>query len=92
MTTIDILRFLNSLEAVGGANWLAANVMSKNVNSWNNPFGALIVGIHQLRLSGWKSEECAAIENELLAWKEKGLTEREGSFLFFQHPVTSCIS
>lgn len=83
LTVIDILRFLNALEAMGGANWLAANVKSKNVGSWNDPLGALIVGIHQLRLSGWKSEECAAIENELLVWKDKGLTEREGSFCSF---------
>ncbi|KAF9603463.1 hypothetical protein IFM89_036266 [Coptis chinensis] len=34
----------------------------------------------QLGLSGWKLEECTAIENELLVWKQKCLTEREGIF------------
>ncbi|KAF9622531.1 hypothetical protein IFM89_031935 [Coptis chinensis] len=34
----------------------------------------------QLGLSGWKLEECTAIENELLVWKQKCLTEREGVF------------
>uniref|UniRef100_A0A5B6ZH23 CBM20 domain-containing protein n=1 Tax=Davidia involucrata TaxID=16924 RepID=A0A5B6ZH23_DAVIN len=71
-------RFLNALEAVGGAQWLAKNVESKNVSSWNDPIRALILGIRQLGLSGWKPEECSAIGNELLAWQEKGLSEREG--------------
>lgn len=81
---IDFVRFANELEAMGGAHWLAQNVKSKDVSSWNDPLGALIVGVHQLRLSGWKPEECAAIENELLAWKTRGLSETEGnsSFLF----------
>lgn len=72
-------RYLNALDAAGGAQWLAENVNSKNVNSWNDPIGALVVGIRQLGLSGWKLEECKAIENELVAWKEKGLLEKEGS-------------
>ncbi|XP_027934248.1 phosphoglucan, water dikinase, chloroplastic [Vigna unguiculata] len=72
-------RFLNELEVVGGASWLAANVQSKNVNMWNDPLGALIIGIHQLKLSGWKPEECGAIENELIAWSKRGLNEREGN-------------
>ncbi|XP_059650941.1 phosphoglucan, water dikinase, chloroplastic [Cornus florida] len=72
-------RFLNALEALGGVHWLAENVESKNVSSWENPFRALILGIRQLGLSSWKPEECAAIGNELLAWQEKGLLEREGS-------------
>ncbi|XWS35232.1 hypothetical protein CRYUN_Cryun21dG0108300 [Craigia yunnanensis] len=72
-------RLLNTHEAMGGANWLADNLESKNTGSWNNPLGALIVGVHQLSLSGWKPEECAAIENELTAWQEKGLFEKEGS-------------
>ncbi|XP_021805227.1 phosphoglucan, water dikinase, chloroplastic [Prunus avium] len=76
---ILLSRFLNELDALGGAHWLAENVKSKDVSPWNDPLGALIVGIHQLRLSGWKPEECAAIENELLAWKARGLSEREGS-------------
>ncbi|KAJ6973209.1 phosphoglucan [Populus alba x Populus x berolinensis] len=72
-------RFLNALEAMGGAKWLADNVESKNVSSWSDPLGALIVGVHQLALSGWKPEECEAIGAELLAWQEKGLLEKEGS-------------
>lgn len=43
----------------------------------------MIIGIHQLALSGWKPEECTAIEAELLAWQEKGLFDREGTFLSF---------
>ncbi|XVF29240.1 hypothetical protein REPUB_Repub15cG0104000 [Reevesia pubescens] len=72
-------RLLNAHEAMGGANWLADNLESKNIDSWSNPICALIVGVHQLSLSGWKSEECSAIENELTAWQEKGLFEKEGS-------------
>ncbi|KVI00392.1 ATP-grasp fold, subdomain 1 [Cynara cardunculus var. scolymus] len=72
-------RYLNALDAAGGAQWLAENAHSKNINSWSDPIGALVVGIRQLGLSGWKPEECKAIENELLAWKEKGLLEKEGS-------------
>ncbi|KAK6266128.1 hypothetical protein QUC31_016965 [Theobroma cacao] len=72
-------RLLNTHEAMGGANWLADNLESKNTGSWNNPLAALIVGVHQLNLSGWKPEECAAIENELTAWQEKVLFEKEGS-------------
>uniref|UniRef100_A0A2P2L2M0 Phosphoglucan water dikinaseic n=1 Tax=Rhizophora mucronata TaxID=61149 RepID=A0A2P2L2M0_RHIMU len=72
-------RFLNALEALGGAKWLADNVESKNVSSWNDPLGALIIGVNQLGLSSWKPEECAAIGNELLAWQERGFFEREGS-------------
>ncbi|GAB4844035.1 Phosphoglucan, water dikinase, chloroplastic [Ancistrocladus abbreviatus] len=69
-------RFLNVLEAVGGSSWLAENVESKIVTNWNDSFDALIIGIHQLGLSGWKPEECAAIGNELGAWKDKGLSEK----------------
>ncbi|XP_062108119.1 phosphoglucan, water dikinase, chloroplastic [Humulus lupulus] len=76
---VILSRFLNGLEAIGGTNWLAENVKSKNVSSWNDPLGSLIVGINQVKLSGWKSDECDAIESELLAWKEKGLFESEGS-------------
>lgn len=89
LTVIILYRFLNVLEATGGANWLAENVKAKNVIPWNDPLGALIVGINQVKLSGWKSDECAAIENELLAWKEKGLSETEGDHLFFLGLVSS---
>ena len=67
------------LEAVGGAHWLAKSVEARNIHYWNDPLGALLVGIHQLGLSGWKPEESAAIENELLAWRERGLSELEGT-------------
>ncbi|KAL9232718.1 hypothetical protein vseg_007793 [Gypsophila vaccaria] len=72
-------RFLNTLENLGGASWLADSAESLNVASWNQPLDALAVGIRQLGLSGWKSEECSAIAYELLAWKDKGLSESEGS-------------
>ncbi|KAF6135273.1 hypothetical protein GIB67_021635 [Kingdonia uniflora] len=68
--------FLNAVEAMGGSSWLAQNAGSTN---WNDPLDALAVGICQLGLSGWKTRECKAIESELLAWKQKGLSEREGS-------------
>lgn len=71
-------RFLNGLEVVGGSIWLADNVESKNVSSWNDALGALIVGVRQLGMSGWKPKECDAIGSELLAWQEKGLLEKEG--------------
>lgn len=72
-------RFLNALEAMGGSSMLAQNVNSKNIVSWNHPLDALVIGIHQVGLSGWKSLECFAIESELLAWQKKGFFEREGS-------------
>ncbi|XP_022722471.1 phosphoglucan, water dikinase, chloroplastic-like [Durio zibethinus] len=72
-------RVLNTLEAMGGANSLVDNLESRNTGTWNNPLGALIVAVRQLSLSGWKPEECAAIENELSAWQEKGPFEKEGS-------------
>ncbi|KAK4341488.1 hypothetical protein RND71_039989 [Anisodus tanguticus] len=67
------------LDALGGADWLAENVTQKNVSSWNDPIGALTIGIQQLGLSGWKPEECKAVGNELLSWKERGISENEGS-------------
>eukprot|EP00262_Sarcandra_glabra_P011298 TRINITY_DN2713_c0_g1_i2.p1 TRINITY_DN2713_c0_g1~~TRINITY_DN2713_c0_g1_i2.p1 ORF type:complete len:1245 (-),score=236.50 TRINITY_DN2713_c0_g1_i2:241-3843(-) len=72
-------RFLNSLEAMGGSSWLAQNAGSKNVGSWKHPLSALVFGIRQVGLSGWKPEECTAIVSELLAWQQKGLSEREGN-------------
>ncbi|KAL2503505.1 Phosphoglucan [Abeliophyllum distichum] len=76
---ILLSRLLNASEAVGGAGWLAENVEHKNASSWSDPIGALVIGIHQVGLSGWKPEECRAIGNELLAWQERGLLETEGS-------------
>lgn len=66
---------------MGGADWLAQSVGSRNISPWNNPLDAFIVGIQQVGLSGWKSEECAAIKSELLSWRQKGLSEKEG-FIF----------
>lgn len=71
-------RFLNSIEAVGGAHWLAENAGSGNVSCWNDPLTALMIGIRQLGISGWKKEECDAIRNELLSWKEGGLPRNGG--------------
>ncbi|OWM70950.1 hypothetical protein CDL15_Pgr013131 [Punica granatum] len=71
-------RYLNALEAMGGAHWLAETVESEKISSWNNPLDALVVGIRQLGLSGWQPEECDAIANELAVWKNKGLSEKEG--------------
>ncbi|XP_022851246.1 phosphoglucan, water dikinase, chloroplastic [Olea europaea var. sylvestris] len=76
---ILLSRFLNALEVVGGTSWLTENVERKNVSSWSNPIGSLVIGIHQVALSGWNLEECRAIGNELLAWQERGLLETEGS-------------
>lgn len=77
-SSLLLSRFLVSLEAVGGARWLAKNVEQKNVGSWNEPLGALIISIRQLGLSGWKPEECRAITNELKAWQENPPLETEG--------------
>ncbi|KAK9082642.1 hypothetical protein Scep_029113 [Stephania cephalantha] len=65
-------RFLNALEVMGGSTWLAQNFGSKNVRSFNDPLDALATSIRQLGLSGWKPNECIAIENELQVWKQKG--------------------
>ncbi|KAF3616638.1 hypothetical protein FXO38_34413 [Capsicum annuum] len=40
--------FVNAIEALEGADWLAENVVLKEVSSWNNPIGALTVGIQHL--------------------------------------------
>ncbi|GAB2249414.1 hypothetical protein Droror1_Dr00012773 [Drosera rotundifolia] len=53
-------RFLNSLDATGGASWLV-----ETLESWNGPLDAHLIGISQLELSGWNATECAAIRNEL---------------------------
>ncbi|ERN06779.1 phosphoglucan, water dikinase, chloroplastic [Amborella trichopoda] len=70
-------RFLNAIETIGGSSWLSQNATSKNVGYWNHPLAALIIGIRQMGLSGWQPKEYMAIENELLAWKEKGLPEED---------------
>lgn len=58
-------------------------MQSETVSSWKEPLVSLMIGVHQLALSGWKPEECKAIEAELVAWQAKGLFEREGVFLAF---------
>ncbi|KAI4326410.1 hypothetical protein MLD38_031729 [Melastoma candidum] len=72
-------RFLNAVESAGGASWLAEKVETENVSTWDDPLEVLAVGIRQLGLSGWKLEECNAIGNELLSWKNRGLADKEGS-------------
>ncbi|XP_068665304.1 phosphoglucan, water dikinase, chloroplastic isoform X2 [Aristolochia californica] len=71
-------RILNAFEDMGGSSWLSHDARSKNVKSWNDPLGTLITAIHQVALSGWKPAECLAVKHELLAWQQKGLSEREG--------------
>ncbi|KAL8172262.1 hypothetical protein V2J09_024066 [Rumex salicifolius] len=71
-------RFLNELEALGGAGWLVGNSDSGDLSSWSGPLDTLSAGIRQLGLSGWKPQECSAIGNELLAWKSSGLSNEEG--------------
>ncbi|XP_048131411.1 phosphoglucan, water dikinase, chloroplastic isoform X2 [Rhodamnia argentea] len=71
-------RFLNAVEASGGTSWLAENV-ARNMSIWDTLLDALIVGIRQLGQSSWQVEECTALQNELLAWKNRGFSEKEGS-------------
>ncbi|KAL0718146.1 hypothetical protein Bca4012_067468 [Brassica carinata] len=71
-------RYLNALETMGGAVQLAKDVDSRSVASWKDPLDALVLGVQQVGLSGWKQEECLAIGNELLAWRERDLLEKEG--------------
>lgn len=59
---------------------MAENV-AQNMSFWDALLDALIVGIHQLGLSSWQVEECTALRNELLAWKKRGFSEKEGSHL-----------
>ncbi|CAI9117453.1 OLC1v1018851C1 [Oldenlandia corymbosa var. corymbosa] len=69
-------RFLNVLEKTGGDHQLSENA---GVSVWSDPLEVLIIGVHQLGLSGWKLDECRAIGNELFSWKERGLQEKEGN-------------
>lgn len=72
-------RFSNTLDAMGGSVMLASEAQSKNVNCWNHPLGAVVLGIRHLGLSGWQQGECMAIENEIMAWQSSGMAEREGN-------------
>lgn len=71
-------RYINGLEALGGSASLAQCV-ARDTSVWDDTLDALIIGINQVSFSGWKPEECTAIGNELLSWKQKGLSESEGS-------------
>ncbi|XP_078433717.1 chloroplastidic phosphoglucan, water dikinase (ATGWD3) [Wolffia australiana] len=71
--------FLNSLEGMGGHGWLARSIDSGNSSAWDRPLAALITGICQVGFSGWKPDECQAIASELRAWKQIGISDREGN-------------
>ncbi|KAJ4818910.1 hypothetical protein LUZ62_031476 [Rhynchospora pubera] len=72
-------QFLNAVESAGGSSWIAQSVESTNTGLFNAPIDALIAGVNQVRLSGWRPDECSAISSELDAWKNKVLSEKEGS-------------
>lgn len=72
-------RYINALEALGGSASLAQG-LARNTSIWDDALDALAIGINQVSFSGWKPEECIAIGNELLSWKQKGLSETEGAF------------
>ncbi|KAG6548416.1 hypothetical protein Mapa_009902 [Marchantia paleacea] len=72
-------RYINSLEAAGGANFLIKEAKSQKVMSWNHPLGVVVLGVRQLGLSGWQQKECLAIENEISAWQAAGIVQgKEG--------------
>ncbi|PWZ44952.1 Phosphoglucan, water dikinase, chloroplastic [Zea mays] len=71
-------RYINALEALGGSASLAEGLPT-NTSLWDDALDALIIGINQVCFSGWKPNECSAIVNELLSWKQKGLSEFEGN-------------
>ncbi|KAF8685826.1 hypothetical protein HU200_043734 [Digitaria exilis] len=71
-------RYINALEALGGSVSLAQG-LDRNLSIWDDALDALAIGINQVSFSGWKPEECIAIGNELLSWKQKGLSETEGN-------------
>ena len=74
-------RYINALEALGGSASLAQGLdRDANTSIWGDTLEALAIGINQVSFSGWKPEECTAIGNELLSWKQKGLSETEGAF------------
>lgn len=71
-------RYINALEALGGSASLAEG-LPRNTSLWDDALDALVIGINQVSFSGWKPTECTAIVNELLSWKQKGLSEFEGT-------------
>lgn len=66
-------RFINTLEAGGGAPSLATEAAAGNTGKWAHALGATVLGVRQLGLSGWQRAECVAIENELSAWQSAQL-------------------
>ncbi|GAQ78092.1 water dikinase [Klebsormidium nitens] len=71
-------RFVNAVEEKGGPAALAEEAKKSNVQPFNFPLGATVLGIRHLGLSGWQTAECLAIENELHAWQHAGIVDREG--------------
>ena len=63
-------RFQNILEGgEGGSDGLAG----AHENAWALPVGMLVLALRHMGLSGWKSAECAALDEELSAWQNAGL-------------------
>jgi hypothetical protein len=86
-------RYINALEALGGSASLAEGLPT-NTSLWDDALDALIIGINQVCFSGWKPNECSAIVNELLSWKQKGLSEFEGTtspFIYVMHEYVSLL-
>ena len=69
---------MNAVEAAGGAGMLASEATAGSADSWSHSLGATVLGLRQLGLSGWQSQECAAVENELQAWQAAGLPKGGG--------------
>ena len=61
-------RFINALEAQGGA----AAIVAGSDGGWALPIGALVLGLRQVGLSGFEQQECMALERELATWPRMG--------------------
>jgi len=61
-------RFINTMEARGGADHLA----SGNDGAWALPVGALVLSLRHIGLTGYNQSECMALENELMRWQQVG--------------------
>ena len=59
---------------------LASEATAGSADSWSHSLGATVLGLRQLGLSGWQSQECAAVENELQAWQAAGLPKGGGGW------------
>jgi len=84
-------RYINALEALGGSASLAEGLPT-NTSLWDDALDALVIGINQVSFSGWKPNECTAIVNELLSWKQKGLSEFEGTISPLIYVMHECAS